>query len=95
MNPKPLDSVAPDLFSSYGFKQLIDIPTRVTQISVSLIDLIFVNKPDDIICHGTIPKIADHDGTIVSFNTKSEKQKQKTILQGLRVAQAAVTERWP
>ena len=78
LNPKPLDSVAPDLFSSYGFQQLIDIPTRVTQNSVSLIDLIFANKPDDIICHGTLPKIADHDGTLVSFNTKSIKQKQNT-----------------
>ena len=76
--PKPLDSVAPDLFSSFGFQQLIDIPTRITAISISLIDLIFVNKPDDIICHGTIPKIADHDGTVVSFNTKSNKPKQKT-----------------
>ena len=75
--PKPLDSVAPDLFSSFGFQQLIDIPTRITAISISLIDLIFVNKPDDIICHGTIPKIADHDGTVVSFNTKSNKPKQK------------------
>ena len=78
LNPKPLDSVAPDLFSSYGFQQLIDIPTRVTDISVSLIDLIFINKPDDIICHGTLPKIADHDGTLVSFNTKTNKQKQQT-----------------
>ena len=63
LNPKPLDSVAPDLFASYGFQQLIDIPTRVTLVSVSLIDLIFINKPDDIICHGTLPQIADHDST--------------------------------
>ena len=78
LNPKPLDSMAPDLFASYGFQQLIDIPTRVTLVSVSLIDLIFINKPDDIICHGTLPQIADHDGTLVSFNTKSQKPKQKT-----------------
>ena len=75
--PKPLDSVAPDLFSSFGFQQLIDIPTRITAISISLIDLIFVNKPDDIICHGTIPKIADHDGTIVSFNIKVRNKNKK------------------
>ena len=25
LNPKPLDSTAPDLFASYGFQQLIDI----------------------------------------------------------------------
>ena len=60
LNPKPLDSTAPDLFSSYGFNQLIDLSTRVTDNSVALIDLIYVNKPDDIICHGTSPRIADH-----------------------------------
>ena len=76
--PKPLDSTAPDLFSSYGFNQLIDIPTRVTENTISLIDLIFSDQLDDIICHGTLPKIADHDGVIVSFNTKCEKQKPKT-----------------
>jgi hypothetical protein len=29
LNPKPLDATAPDLFSSYGFQKLIDIPTCV------------------------------------------------------------------
>ena len=43
-----------------------------------MIDLIFVNKPDDIICHGTLPSIADHEGTLVCFNTKSKKPKQKS-----------------
>ena len=78
LNPKPLDSTAPDLFESYGFHQLIDIPSRVTLVSVSLIDLIFTNKSDNIICHGTLPKIADHEGTLVSFNIKSQKIKPNT-----------------
>ena len=43
-------------------------------VSVSLIDLIFVNKPDDIICDGTLPNIADHEGTMVCFNTKRKSQ---------------------
>ena len=30
--PKPLDRSASDLFASFGFTQLIDIPTRVTKI---------------------------------------------------------------
>ena len=78
LDAKPLDSTAPDLFSSYGFFQLIDIPTRVTENSVSLISLIYVNQPDDILCHGTLHRIADHDGVLVSFNTKSIKPKHKT-----------------
>jgi hypothetical protein len=78
LSPKPLDSSAPDLFESYGFQQLTDIPTCIRLVSVSLIDLIFVNKPDDIICHGTLPSIADHEGTLVCFNTKSKKPKQKS-----------------
>ena len=51
LSPKPLDTLAPDLFSSFGFKQLINIPTRVTDTTISLVDLIFVNQLDDIICH--------------------------------------------
>ena len=73
LHPKPLDSTAPDLFESYGFKQLIDIPTRVTLDSMSLIDLIFINRSDDIVCHGTLPKIADHEGAVVSLNVKNHK----------------------
>ena len=76
--PKPLDATAPDLFSSYGFQQLIDIPTRLTETTISLIDLFHVNKPDDIVCHGTLHKIAGHDGIFLSFNTKSEKPKPRT-----------------
>ena len=74
---KPLDSAASDLFSSFGFSQLIDIPTRITENSMSLIDLIFVKDTDLVSCHGTLPKIADHDGIVVSYNMKIENIKQK------------------
>ena len=37
LNPKPLDAMAPDLFSSHGLTQLIDIPTRISEGSISLI----------------------------------------------------------
>ena len=78
LNPKPLDSSAPDLFESYGFQQLLDIPTRVVFETVSLIDLIFINNMENIVCQGTLPKISDHDGIIVCFNTKSLKTKTRT-----------------
>ena len=66
--PKPLDNLAPDLFSSFGFTQLIDIPTRVTRDTTSLVDLFFVSNVDRLQCHGTLPKIADHDGVFASFH---------------------------
>ena len=78
MSPKPLDSTAPDLFSSFGFKQLINIPTRVTETTISLVDLIFVDDQDDVVCHGTLSQIADHDGVLVSFDVKTDKVKQVT-----------------
>ena len=71
--PKPLDASAPDIYASYGFSQLIDIPTRVTQSTVSLVDLIFVDYTDLVQCHGTLPQIADHDGVFVSLNVKRGK----------------------
>ena len=44
LNPKPLDFLASDLFESYGFQQLLDVPTRVAFGTISLIDLIFTNN---------------------------------------------------
>ena len=66
LQPKPLDASAPDLYSSYGFCQIIDIPTRVTNDTTSLIDLFFVSNTRNIACHGTLPKIANHEGIVVS-----------------------------
>ena len=53
LEPKPLDSAGSDLFSSFGFTQLIDIPTRITENTTSLIDLFFEMNID------TLPKISD------------------------------------
>ena len=78
LDPKPLDNSAPELFSSHGFDQLIDIPTRVTSSCISLIDLIYCTDRDNIQCHGTLPKIADHDGTFVSFHCSKPKPKLLT-----------------
>ena len=78
LNPKPLDAIAPDLFSGHGFTQLIDIPTRITEETISLIDLFFTDNSEDIVCHGTLPKIADHDGILASYKIDLEKRKIKT-----------------
>ena len=78
---KPLDHLAPDLFSSYGFQQLIDIPTRICLTTTSLIDLIFVNSMELVEEFGTLPQIADHEGTLLclSLEQKTKKQTQTTI----------------
>ena len=78
LNYKPLDAFAPDIFSSYGLTQLIDIPTRITEDTVSLIDLFFVDNLENIDCYGTLPKIADHDGIIASFKLNLQKPQIKT-----------------
>ena len=51
LNHKPLDLSAPDLFFSYGFNQLIDIPTRVTENTISLLSPIYANQSEDVLCH--------------------------------------------
>ena len=68
LSPKPLDAAAPEVFTSHNFQQLIDIPTRVTLNTTSLIDLIFINNVDNIQSQGTLPPIADHEGFFVNFH---------------------------
>ena len=83
MPPKPLDDLAPDVFSLHQFQQLIDIPTRTVMVKInninntttSLIDLVFTDNLDDLACHGTIPCIADHFGVFAAFNCKIPKPK--------------------
>ena len=70
---KPLDISASDLFASHGFSQLIDILTRVTKDTISLLDLSFTSNSDNIKKHGTLPRIADHDGVFVSFKCSINK----------------------
>ena len=79
--PKPLDKSAPQLFSSYGFNQLIDIPTRLTLTTTSLIDLLYVESQDLVDQFGTLPQIADHEGTLLCLNItqKSRQPTQKII----------------
>jgi hypothetical protein len=50
----------------------------VTDNTTSLIDLIFEYNVEDIVCHGTLPKIADHEGILVSYNIDCQKPKSKT-----------------
>ena len=69
---------APELFSSHGFQQLIDIPTFMTTNTVSLIDLVFSDNIDNIQCQGTVSPIADHEGVFVCFHCISVQEKPST-----------------
>ena len=65
MEFKPLDNEAPELFSSYNFTQWIDIPTRVSRRTLSLLDLIFVDSLDLVEEYGILPEISDHVGVLL------------------------------
>ena len=76
---KQLDDKAAPLFLENNFYQLIDIPTRKFNMSVSLIDLIFVNKTDDVVMTAVTPPISDHSGTVLSINTLNFKKPPREI----------------
>ena len=57
------------ILTAFGFKQLIRDPTRVTQDSRSLIDVIYTNEPWNIYSVEGIPAgLSDHD--LVGFIRK-------------------------
>ena len=61
----------------FSLTQLIDKPTRITDTSKTLIDLIFVNKPQNALFSGCVdvPGISDHHLTYVAYSLKKEKFK--------------------
>ena len=72
-----------ELFEVKGFQQIIDIPTRLFNNSVSLIDLIFFNSNsnlENLVLSATLPPIADHCGNLSSLNTLTFKQSPKKFL---------------
>ena len=54
--------VIKDIFTDNGFKQILNTPTRVTDQTFSLIDLLFVNNNQNISYKTVIPtRLSDHD----------------------------------
>lgn len=63
------------LVSSLKLHQLINIPTRITPNSKSLIDLFITNKKEMVIHSDVIPSIvADHEAITVSVNLRKPKR---------------------
>lgn len=79
LNLKPLDNEGSNLFLEQGFSQLIDTPTRYCNLSTSLIDLIFMNKTENVILQAVLPTIADHLGTMIALNCMTFQPKEKTF----------------
>ena len=77
---KPLDGEGSNLFLEQGFSQLIDTPTRYSNLSTSLIDLIFMNKTENVILQAVLPTIADHLGTMLALNCMTFQPKEKKHL---------------
>ena len=78
---KPLDIRASELFERYNFIQTIDRATRVENMSVSLIDLIFVKSMINVCKTAILPQIAtsDHFGILISFKLPCNPPKPKTM----------------
>ncbi|RZC42395.1 hypothetical protein BDFB_014624, partial [Asbolus verrucosus] len=68
-------------FAAYDFVQLINDPTRITQTSQKLIDVIYCNFPDMVLNSGTINAdlIADHQLVYCTLNIKFNKIQPKFI----------------
>ena len=63
-----------DICQTYNLHQLIDVPTRITDSTATLIDLIYVSDPSSIIQSDVIPLgISDHFGISVS-NASSKRR---------------------
>ena len=57
----------------FGYTQVIDIPTRITNECTSLIDLLYLHNIDSVTTHGVLPIIADHEGIFVTFHCTQDK----------------------
>ena len=65
----------------FSLKQLVNKPTRITQTSSTLIDLILVTKPENALFSGVCdaPGVSDHCFTYVAYSLKKEKFKPYTV----------------
>ena len=83
LNPESLEVKALNNFITEPFdlKQLIKTPTRITETSKTLIDLIFVGHDENVLFSGATdaPGISDHHFTYLAYNIKKEKVKPQII----------------
>ena len=79
LNTKPFDFQGCQVFEDYQYTQLVDQATRYSKDSVSLLDLIFVNRFDMISKTVLFPQIADHLGVACSVEILCKRPRPKLI----------------
>lgn len=81
LNSPSTKSLLDNFVEPFSLKQLINKPTRITDKSKTLIDLIFVNKPSNVIFSGCCdaPGVSDHHFTYLAYSLKKEKFKPFSI----------------
>ena len=69
-----------DIADLYGLHQLINEPTRVTDTTFTLIDLIYTNHPDKVVCSGVcLVSISDHSLVFAYRTTGAVSKRHNTI----------------
>ena len=65
----------------FSLKQIVEKPTRITEKSKTLIDLMLVNKPNNVLFSGVCdaPGVSDHCLTYLAYSLKKEKFKPYNI----------------
>ena len=69
------------IIEPFDLVQLIKSPTRITETSSTLIDLILVSREENVLFSGACdaPGISDHHFTYLAYNIKKEKEKPKIV----------------
>ena len=77
LKTKTIDYDIASIFEDNLYSQIVDLPTRLAKESISLIDVIYVNRLD-LVCKASVfSSIADHNGICFSFNINSKIPKKQ------------------
>ena len=71
------------LLTSFLFTQLVTEPTRITETSATVLDLVFVSIPDKVQKCSVLPGISDHELVLTDIQVRLkhvEKPKRKIYL---------------
>ena len=69
------------IIEPFSLTQIIDQPTRITENSRTLIDLMFVKNPEKVVSHGAcaVPGVSDHHLIFMAYDIKKPKFKPHKV----------------